>query len=273
MRSGKTIFVLSLTVIASLALIIGGCSDDKPTQYQPTEQDLNYAAVSEETNEVLDSAVSSFASALELFAMQTPSDTAISVVYSPINPDSVNAENNWYVVFASELATGYSRSLIDSIQFRKNNIAQESALDADQMSLRHHFGLEYGDTTGIFRNREGYANFEFTNLNTNSATINGVREIGIQTRAEVNDVPWRRDFSIELNFANVTVPRSGDNWLRGCPDGGTVTGTVSLVSVRGTADPVESVWAFEIVFDSGTAEVTVTSGTYSRSYTTTLCDM
>jgi hypothetical protein len=274
MRSGKTIFVLSLTLIACLALIIAGCSDDaKPTISAPTEQDLNYTAVSDETNEVLDSAISSFATSLEVFTMQTPSDTSISVVYSPINPDSIAAENNWHIVYASELATGYSWNLIDSIQFRKNGIAQESALNADQMTLHHNFSLEYGDTTSFFRNREGYANLEFTNLDTDVATVNGTREVSIQTRAEVNGETWRRDFNIELSFANVTVPRADDNWLRGCPNSGTVTGTVTLVSSRGANDPTESKWDFEVTFDNGIIDATVTSGTYTKSYTTTLCDM
>lgn len=274
MHSVKTIFVLSLTLIAGLVLFIAGCSDDpKPTASVPTEQDMNYAAVSEETNEVIDSAIASFASSLEVFTMQTPADTAISIVYSPINPDSISAENNWFIVFASELATGYSWNLTDSIQFRKNGIAQESALDADRMSLRHHFALEYGDTTSFFRNREGYANFEFTDLNTNLAIVNGTREIAIQTRAEVNEVTWRRDFNIEMNFANVTVPRADGNWLRGCPSSGTVTGTVTLVSARGTNAPTESVWEFVVTFENGVVDASVTSGTYSKTYTTPLCDM
>lgn len=274
MQSGKTIFVLSLTLIAGLALFIAGCSDDsKPTVSAPTEQDLNYAAVADETNEVIDSAISSFASSLDVFTMQTPTDTSISVVYSPINPDSISAENNWYIVFASELATGYSWNLIDSLQFRKNGIAQESALDADQMTLHHNFSLEYGDTTSFFRNREGYANFEFTALNTNVANVNGTRQIAIQTRAEVNGATWRRDFNIEMNFANVTVPRTDGNWLRGCPSGGTVTGTVTLVSARDANDPTESVWEFVVTFENGVMDATVTSGTYTKSYTTTLCDM
>ncbi len=274
MRSGKLFFVLSLILVAGMAMFIYGCGDDsKPTAATATDQDLNYAAVSDETDEALDSALSAFASAQSIYELRSQVDTAISVVYSPINPDSISQEDNWHVMYATDIATGFSWSRVDSLQFAHNGIPQETRDGATSMSFRHHFDLNYGDTTGIYRNREGNASFEFTTINTATATVNGTRDVTISSRATVNGVVWRRDYTIEMTFEGVTVPKADGNWQRGCPSGGTVTGTVTLESAKGAAALTSSTWDFEATFDNGTANVTITSGTYTRSYSGSLCDM
>ncbi|MBK7143397.1 MAG: hypothetical protein IPH75_15095 [bacterium] len=273
MRSGKLFFVLSLILVASLAIFLFGCGDDKPTASAPTDQDLNYAAVSDEAEEVLDSAISSFANALSVYDLNQPIDTAIIVVYSPINPDSVSEEDNWFVVYASDLATSFNWNRVDSLQFALNGIPLASGAGANQLSLRHHFELAYEDTTGIYRNREGNAELEFTGINTLISTVNGTRDVAISSRAEVNGVEWRRDYTINMAFEGVTVPKADGNWVRGCPSGGVVTGTVVLTASKNDVSLGESTWDFEATFDNGTVDVTVTSGSYTRTYTTSLCDM
>lgn len=274
MRSGKLFFVLSLILVAGMAMFIYGCGDDsKPTAGTASDTDLNYAAVSNETDEVLDSAVSAFASALTVYELSTPVDTAISVVYSPINPDSISLDNNWHVVYATDLATSFSWSRVDSLQFAHSGVPQQTGNGATSMSFRHHFNLNYADTTGIYRDREGNASFEFTAINTSTATVNGTRDVAISTRATVNGVVWRRDYTIEMTFNGVTVPKADGNWQRGCPSSGTVTGTVTLESAKGDAALTSSTWDFEATFDNGEANITITSGTYTRSYSGSLCDM
>lgn len=273
MRSGKMFFVLSLFLVAIVALIISGCSDDKKPTAPLTDQDQNYNAVSDEANEALDSAISTFASALSVYDIQQPIDTAVDVVYSPINPDSVNTEGTWYVIYASDLATSYSWSRVDSLKFASGASPLPSGVGATRASVRHHFELEYGDTTGIYRNREGNASFEFTGINTNTATVNGTRDITISSRAEVNGAEWRRDYTIEMTFADVAVPKADGNFRRGCPNSGTVTGTVVLSAAKNDVSLGESSWDFEATFDNGTVEVTITNDTYVRTYTTTVCDM
>lgn len=273
MRSGKLFFVLSLILVVGLGMFFYGCSSDKKPTAPLTDQDLNYAAVSDESNEALDSAVATFGAALAIYDIQQPIDTAIDVVYSPINPDSTTTEGTWFVVYASDLATSYAWSRVDSLRFTNGANPLPSGVGATAMSLRHHFELEYGDTTSIYRNREGNASFEFTNINTDVATVNGTRDVSISSRAEVNGVEWRRDYTMTMTFNNVTVPKANGNLRRGCPNGGTVTGTVVLASAKNDVSLGESTWEFEATFENGTMDVTVTSGSYVRTYTTTLCDM
>lgn len=269
MRSGKFFFVLSLTILVSVAM--WGCSDDsKPTTSLPTEQDYNYQAVQSEIDDAVASAFVQIAEGM-MKAAQPAINEGEDIRRVGAGEEPPAEDGYWYVKYNTNLATAFSLSRVDSLQFSKDGQVQRFGIGSDMILLRHYLTVECADTTGEFRNIDARVRLQITGLNTPEATINGERRVNVEVQTDAAGSTWRRNLSIVTVFNDVTarpMSRAADI----CPNSGSVTGLITLSSSRDDAAPVQSEWAFSATIENGAIEGTVSSGTYSRTFARTVCE-
>jgi len=268
MRSGKMVLVVASCALISLVWLIGGCSDDKPV-VPVNPADAQYQQVTAEVGQYLDTLITQFAAGLTMAAQDGGATDVVTSSYSPINPDSLLTGNGWNVIYATDLVAGYNSFRVDSIQFRHLGLPQDEVNGADAMAIVHNWSIENPDTTVDYRNIEVRSVLVFSSINTDDAVINGMRNQVISTKAG----GFKRDFDIQMSISGVTVSNANNGWQNGCPSSGLIQGTVDFTQQSGSGLPTTTSWNFEITITDGAADVTVTAGPYSRSYSSTLCSL
>ena len=266
MRSGKKVFLVASCVLISLLWLIGGCSDDQSV-VTVDPADAQYQQVTAEVGKYLDTIVAQFAAGLTMAAQNGGATDVITTSYSPINPDSLVTGDGWNVVFATDLVAGYNSFRIDSIQFRHQGIPQDEVNGADAMAIVHNWTIENPDTTVSYRNLEVRSVLVFSSINTDNAVINGIRNQAIHLKAD----QFKQDYDIQMSMSGVTVSKANNGWQSGCPSSGLVQGTVDFTRQYGSGLPSTTSWNFEMTITDGVADVNVTAGPYSRSYSSPLC--
>ena len=152
MRSGKIALVVTSCLLITAVCFIGGCSDDKPAAPVVNPADAQYELVTTEVEQYLDTVVAQFVSGLSMAAQDGGVTDAVTLTYSPIDPDSLLTGDGWNVVFATDLVSGYNSFRIDSIQFRHQGLPQDEVTGADAMAIVHNWSYENADTTVDYRN-------------------------------------------------------------------------------------------------------------------------
>lgn len=268
MRSGRFVFVVTSGALLALVSLIAGCSDDKPV-VPVNPADAQYDLVTTEVAQYLDTVIAQFANGLTMAAQDGDVTNVITQSYSPVNPDSLLTGDGWNVVYVADIVAGYNSFRIDSIQFRHQGMPQDVVTGADAMALIQNWSFENPDTTVDYRNLDVHSVFVFSNINTDNAVVNGVRNQTIETKT--NGV--KRDYEIQFSYSGVTIPNANNNWENGCPQSGLIQGTVNLTQQSGSNIPTTTSWDFEITIDNGDASVNVTAGPYNRSFTSPLCTL
>ncbi len=263
MRFGKLFFVISLFALISMAMLVAGCSDDKTTT--AAIPDNGYSAVQAEFGLYSDSLAAQLHTNLQVYHQLWAVDPNILIAYSPVNPDSAILVGGWHVVYATDLVAGYTRYLVDSVQFRANGQVQTFANGADQMQVIRHWGVENPDTTITFRNVDVTATFMYSNLKTDTVHVTGGRSTIVQTK-NVGTTTVKRDFTIDMLATDITVPNDGAY----CPQSGTITGNIVQTVDNGSV-PVTTSWQYDVTISAGTISGEVTAGAWQASVTGNLC--
>lgn len=266
MRSGKMVLVVALCALTSLLSLIGGCSDDQSVA-TVDPADAQYQQVTAEVGQYLDTIIAQFASGLALADNDGPVIPVINDMYSPIDPDSLLSGDGWSVVYASDIIAEYSTFRIDSIQFRHQGIPQDLVNGADAVAIVHNLTVVDPDTTGSYRNLEVRSVLVFSSIDTDDAVINGMRHQTINVKAD----RFKQDYDIQMSMSGVTVSKANNGWQNGCPSSGLIQGTVDFTRQYGSGLPSTTSWNFEMTITDGVADVNVTAGPYSRSYSSPLC--
>lgn len=268
MRYGK-FFVLSLIILVSLA--VWGCSDDpNPTTSLPTDQDYNYEAVQAEVDAMVDAALVQIGEGIQNTA--GPATLFNELMKQNGLGDEVVFADNWWVRYNTNLATAFSTFRIDSVQFRKEGVPQQYGTGCDEVLIQHHYNAEYVDTIAEFRNVEEYASLNLEGTNTTEITVNGFRHLEVEARTVTNNAAWRRSLDVVMNVVDVVVLRPLPRVMNSCPNSGSITGTITLLAGRNNENRTETIWEFDLTFDEGTVTGTVASGTYTKTFTRTVCE-
>jgi hypothetical protein len=269
MRFGKLFFVITLVCAASVAVMLG-CSSDSTTTNSPVVEDNGFSAVQAEFNGYTDSLISQFSANLKAYQGLQGTDTAIA--FSPVNPDSTIVSDGWHIVYATDLLAGYTRFLVDSIQFLSGGHVQANAIGADQMEFVRHFSIENPDTTAAYHNDNVISALLFSGLNSQTTTVTGGRTSVINTKSIAGGSTVKRTFTIQMNVASVVIPRAALGWSNGCPQSGGITGTVVQTVDRGSV-PVTTSWQYELTAEDGSLSGTVTAGSWQKTITSNVCQM
>lgn len=269
MRSQKLFFVATLAACALAACLVGCSKDSTPTT--PPVSDNGYNAVQSEFTNFADSLVAQLG--VHLDAYTTALAGNIEVAYSPINPDSTILTNGgWHVVYASDILAGYDLYLVDSIRFISHGNVQDNAMGADQMHVIRRWGIQNPDTTGNYRNIDVASSFIFSGLNTDTAAVWGGRQSTIHTKQVSTAATVKRTYDIQTVATNVMIPKANNGWTKGCPQSGTIGGTVVQTVDDGNV-PLTTSWNFDVTVTAGVMDGTVTAGSWTKSFTAPLCQM
>ncbi len=269
MRSQKLFFVATLAACALAALLVGCSKDSSPVT--PPVSDNGFNAVQSEFTNFADSLVAQFGVHLDAYTTALAGD--IQVAYSPINPDStVLADGGWHVVYASDLIAGYDFYLVDSIRFLSHGNVQNVALGADQMHVIRRWGVQNPDTTADYRNIEVASSFLFGGLNSDTATVWGGRQATLHTKQVTTAATVKRTYEIAMVATGIVIPKSSNGWTKGCPQSGSINGTIVQTVDDGNV-PVTTSWNYEVTATAGVLDGTVTAGSWTKTFTAPLCQM
>jgi hypothetical protein len=263
MRFGKLFFVITLFAAISMTVFMVGCSSDSTTT---PVADNGYSTVQAEFGLYTDSLAAQFDNNLGVYHHLWAVDPNILIAYSPVNPDSTVTVAGWHVIYASDLVAGYTRYLVDSLQFTAHGQVQLLAVGADQMQVIRHWGVENADTTVTHRNVDVSASFTYSGLTGTTVTVNGSRNTTIETKIVGTNSTVKRDFAINMGVSNITIAKSGPY----CPQTGTITGTI-VQTVDNGGVPVTTSWQYNVAIDAGVMTGEVTAGAWSASVTGDLC--
>jgi hypothetical protein len=274
MRSRNVFFVIALIAAATTVAFLAGCSKDSATAPAAVD-DGGLSLASAEFDLIADSLVSQFATTVGIVsdAAVPFMDTSIAIAYSSVNPDSVVVEGaGWHVVYAEDIVAGYTRYLVDSIQFRGNGHVQPDAHNADEVAIVRHWGVNNPDTTGSYRNVEVNSVFVISGLKTQTATVLGWRVGTVETKIATVGTTVKRTIDMETHVADWAVVKGTNGFHSGCPQSGTITSTIDVTVDRGEI-PITTSWQYNVTAENGTLTGTVTAGSVEKTYTRDVCTM
>ena len=274
MRSRNVFFVIALIAATTTVAFLAGCSKDSATAPAVVD-DGGLSLASAEFDLVADSLVSQFATTVGIVsdAAIPFMDTSIVGAYAPVDPDSiVVVGGGWHVVYAEDVVAGYTRYLVDSLQFRKNGHVQPDAHAADEVAIVRHWGVNNPDTTVSYRNLNVNSVFVISGLTTNAATVLGGRTGTVETKVVTPTNTVKRTIDVSTQVTGWTVVKGTNGFHSGCPQSGTITSTIDVTVDRGEI-PVTTSWQYNVTADNGTLTGTVTAGSVEKTYTKDVCTM
>ncbi|MDZ4723502.1 MAG: hypothetical protein SGI97_06325 [candidate division Zixibacteria bacterium] len=263
---GLALLIVSVTVIS-------GCGDDKNN---PIETPLGftdeaaYVAVTAEVGQSVDNLLGLINDGFES-ATPTSIEDLDDVLYNPQPADSVDTGGGWTVLFLSKLALGTTTIKIDSIQYLEGGNPQSNAVGADAVSYRHILQQNITDTTVSYRIGQIRSSVDITDLDTDMATVNGTKLFELSQKKVTGASTEWFDFDMDVTVSELMVSRGEGNWNQGCPTSGTVQVNLEYTYDNLVIAPVSTSWTIDVVFDNGSATVTVTRGEQSANYVTDFC--
>jgi hypothetical protein len=280
MRLNKLFLVLGATVLAGLLVAFVGCgSDDKSTGDIGSNSDPEFQVVQNEINFFIDSTMESFANGLDnIYGLAT--DTIVDPIrYGPLPPDydpntdtaTATYADGWHAVYIAIHRETYDAWLRDSIQFIKDGEPKQLSTELDVLVYKHYWKYDVTDTAVTHRSYTGNTDYTFTDLNTNTAVINGNNELQVHSKVVADESTVWRDITVEATLTEVQVKKTPEGWAQGCPSSGTITASIEMVYQKDDNDPVTTNWSVNVSFDNGNMTVVVVRGTTSWLYNTHLC--
>lgn len=279
MRLEKRVLVSGMAILIGVMLImVAGCGDDEtntPNTITGSLNDPDFVAVKTQLDDFVDSTIAFFQNGLNTLQGISDGDIIIPPQYA-VNPDlqdSVHTSytNGWHVIEISYTQGNvWQMTLADSIQYKKNGVAQEDWRGHDELVYKHHWTWDVFDTNVTHTSLAGNADFTFANVNTVQATVTGSRDFTANNKVVTVDSTIWRDFTFTADVNNVTLKNSLGGWSS-CPTGGSVSTTVEMVYTKDDDDPVTTTWNATLAFSNGTLTASVTKGNTVWSYTSDLC--
>jgi hypothetical protein len=274
MRFRATLLVVGLCALVTLGL--SGCSDDE-TPVTPVDSGIDntsYPVVKAEFGNTLDSTVSVIDKGIELASDVNTGGLGNldDILFGPMLVDSLVSQNTWHVLYGTTIAAGVSKTVIDSVQYAHDGVPQVDPQNANEITLHHSLLINNESQTGTYRDVESHTTLVITGLDGDVAVINGTQNTAVTAQIVVGNTTTTRDWVVTSEIADVNVSRSS-GWANGCPTSGSITTGVELTQIINDGTPAATSWLFDVVFEDGTASVTVTLGEQSATYTKTVCEM
>ncbi len=273
MRFRATMLVVGLIALVTLGLV--GCSDDSPTTpSDPGITSTQYPVVKAEVSTSLDTTVSVIQKGIELASDINTGGVGNldDILLNPSFVDSLVSQNTWHVLYGSNISAGVSTTIIDSVQYSHDGVAQVEAQNANTITLHHTFTSSNENTSDSYRNIESGTDLVITGLDGDAAVVNGTYSLTLTAQVVSGSDVIVRDYVVTGTLTDVTISRSA-GWSEGCPVSGTISMAVALSHIVNDGAATETGWEFEADFDNGVAQVTATQGDETASYKKSICQM
>lgn len=283
MRSNKRILVSGLMAIGCIAvLLLAGCSSDNSTSTSITTDgsltDPEFVVVQDQINTFVDSTISFFQNGVNTFNGISEDGTILPPQYavSPGNPDAFDTSyaDGWHrirICMTNE-ELGYETTLLDSVQYRRNNQARENWEDRDQLVFKHRWTYGDLDTTVSYNCIDGNSNYTFSDLDTDEATITGNNNMHQYSYQVMADSTICRDMTIDANLHNFYIRHSSATGWCNCPTEGSMSGaTFRMIYQKDSNVPDTTNWTFNLSFNNGTMTANVRMNNIVWNYTHQAC--
>lgn len=274
---------VGLILLAAILLFWAGCSSNKTiVNNEPTDGSLTdpeFLLVKQQINNYLDSTMELLTGGFENIA-HLPTDTdQVDIIHGPMGVnDTVTYQyiGGWHITYVSHYYQNFDFRFRDSVQFQKNSIAVPSADSADYMRYIHHWYISSNFINVTHTNSSGDVDIVYTNLDTDTATINGTNDMMIVWNFISNDSTLTATFDIDVTVDNIRTKKAMDGWISGCPCSGDINMTIAQSSILVVNDATTirvRNWAIDISFNNGTATATITSDNEKWTYTYAVCSI
>ncbi len=280
MRARTVGLVGSLLCLALTCVFVIGCGgdDDKaPTSQLGNLSDPQFVVVNETIEALVDSSVSIFGSGFSSLTNIAAQDDNIDPAQHIVIPDGTQDNSGssyadgWHYVWATVTGASWQMAIHDSVQFRNTaGTAQQNPAGLAGLTYRRDWTFAAIDTTVSHLNLDAWSDFDYAGLDTDQATINGDQMFTLD-RKDVGQTNTWHDLEVEATFTNMSISKTTfGGWVQSCPESGSVTGSVDYVRTVGTNAPDTTSWTFSLLFDNGTVDVQVVSGstTWKTTYNT-----
>ena len=285
MRLENRVLVSGMTVlIGVMLLVVAGCGDDTstPTTITGSLTNPEFVVVNAQLDDFVDSTIAFFENGLN--TINGIADDGVVIPQYAVSPEQQDSSvtsysNGWHVIQMTRTERDQDQngvwwtSLADSIQYRKNGVAQESYEGRDQLLYRHHWAYDVFDTTVSHTGFLGNANYTFSNLLTSQATITGSRDFTANNKVVTVDSTIWRNLTFTADINNVTLRYFANTGWCNCPTSGSISTTVEMVYNKDDGDPVTTTWHATFAFSNGTMTASVTCGNTVWSYTSNQCSV
>lgn len=279
MRSRNVAVLLVLVLTCSAVLLFSGCGSDsnKPYGSSISQEETQFTYVAPQLTAFMDTSVGLFKDGYEMIMVTTPGsdiDRSPFIVHDTTGADSVNTSysDGWHTFYSLDLATAFTQTVVDSVQYRVSGNAQESAVGAEELSYRHNLSVAPSDTSGSYQQVDLASSLEFSGLRSMIALVNGTVSAEVQTKdVESLDTQWR-NYDIVASASELSFNRGTVNgWLAGCPISGTITMDVSYTNQVNSGSPYNYDYSVTASFSNGEVTFEVTSGDFDTTYTYNSC--
>lgn len=288
MRFGKLTALTGIIIMIVAGLY--GCSDDKsistPSVTYGSIDDPEFVPVKAQIDDALTTFVNDMRDGFDNFYIAPGDSTTIRAHLTPpavvpdpeVSPDTfmVIYQNGWHYIYATYLGNTYQSRIACSTQYRIDDMPVENPhADVDFIHNIDSWRFIAVNTEVTHINYAGRNDFQFANLDQNTAVINGttyntVEMVYIDTDSTLTDI-----YSFSYTVNNINVAKVSNAWGYGCPSSGTLQMTLSHtynwdnnITFGTGADS----WNINVVFSSGVATVTAGNGEETWQYTVQVCE-
>jgi len=191
------------------------------------------------------------------------------------DPDSLfsSYSNGWYYVYADYTSSVYSVVIEDSVQYLIDDTPVEFDASADEVNFIENYEFTALEQTETHCDYSGRSDFNFSDLDTDIATIGGTAEHDRSVYWVSGDSSLTSVYNFDAEYTNLQILKY-ENWSCNCPNAGMAT----LTMTRGTSWDFDgdtgtgnTSWTITVVFDAGTATVTASDGSSTWRYTCDVC--
>ncbi len=277
MRFRKSLILTGLTALVAFGMILGGCSsdDDQPTtngNTDPTNQMLDQ--VTAQVAVQLDSAIAHIETGLHMSQVKASGgleDTGGDLRLVTLPGEEGEFSDGWYVWIIGNLSASVGDFQVDSMQYLAGENVLENAIGSDALLYKHAYVSNAADTSADYANISLDGDLGFTGTDSDTATIAGAFEIGLETKDVLADSILWQNWDIQIALTDVRVARVNDDWTTGCPCSGTAEVTVDYSYKRSQFDPIVTSWTYSVTFVDGSIQVDVAKENLNTSYEADLC--
>ena len=280
MRSRRSLILVGIIAAATFGFVLHSCSEEDETPTNITVIDDSQTLqemlgpVAAQVNAHLDSVVATIESGLSVAVyIGTGGATDIGDIFmGSYPPDSTHEIQNWIVSWATDLQAGLGAlTVVDSLTYVLDGQITADPADAEEMYFKHQLTFASLDTTVSFADFGLHGNMHVTDIQTDTATINGTFQAELHDKFVSSESTVWHDWSMQTTLADLRVVGTGTSFDHGCPAGGSATVMLQYRYAKDDHVPVITAWQFDVTFDDGTIDVDVTTGNLAAAYRHQLC--
>jgi len=201
-------------------------------------------------------------------------------IHGPMGPNDTAQyayANGWHVTYIAKYATNFNVHFRDSVQFRKNSVTIESPDSLDYLHYIRNWSLTSNLTTQTHTNLSRQTNIIYSNLDSDTADINGTSNSDVEWNFISDDSTVSAVFDMDVTVSNVRVVRSNlYGWVSGCACDGSLSMVINEIyaaTIGQNETEISRNWTVTIDIDGGVAEVTIISGNETWNYSYTICTL